>query len=156
MRKLSIKAALLAVSFGVALSAPLGSAPLGGFVQGELDLVIQDLDGCAEGILYSVPAGKRLVIEWVSAEAFEFAATNFAPVTLAIKTWLVGQQVTHQLPSIESARICSTCLIGRGSMSAQVTIYNQPNRNVRILACRDNDSDETGVNVRFHGRLFPG
>ena len=140
----------------VCVSTGAASAPLGGFVQGELELDILDMDGCAEGILYSVPNGKRLVIEYVSIETAGFADTSYAPVLVEAMTWLNGVQITHELARVEEAKICAVCFIGRGTTSKQVTLYNQANRSVRIRACRNTDFDVTSVTVTFHGRLFPG
>lgn len=126
----------------------------GEFVQGSASVVIQHLNECAEGNVFSVPAGKRLRVEWISIELSEFAGDDFDPVDIDIRTWLNGAQANHFLPRIDGSIVVGTSFFRTVRWSSPITLYNQGNRAVSIRACRDNDTDETGVDVRFHGQLF--
>lgn len=126
----------------------------GVFVQGSATVTIMDLSECATGDVYTVPAGKRLRVEWISIELSEFAGDAFDPVDIDIRTWLGGVQVNHFLDRIDGAIVVGTSFFRTVRWSSPITLYNQGGSSVSIRACRDNATDETAVDVRFHGQLF--
>lgn len=153
MRKSSLVPVALAL---VALFgwSGLASAQLGQFVQAKVDAFIADGDDCRTRILYSVPAGKRLRIDWMSVETAEFGGDDFDPIDVFVETRLNNVLLTHNLVRLDGAEFIGSSFFRTQLWSSPVTLYSQGNRNVLIRACRDVSTDVTSVIVTFHGQLF--
>lgn len=153
MRIRALQSALCLGVLLLTLAAP-GSAQLGTFVQGSIDVQIQDTAECRTRNLYDVPVGKRLRIDWISIEAAEFGGDDFDPVDVTINTRLGGVLLSHPLVRIDNALVVGTSFFKTQIWSSQVTLYAQGGKKVTARACRNNSTDGTSVIVSFHGQLF--
>ncbi len=126
----------------------------GEFVQVSASLVIPDMADCATGNIYTVPAQKKLRIEFISMEIDEFGDSSFAPVEVNINTTLGGVQVSNWLVRLADAMAIGSSLIPSVRWSSQVTLYNQGNATVQMLVCRDTSTDGTEARVTLQGQLF--
>ena len=126
----------------------------GEFVQAAGSVNIPDLAECATGDIYTVPAGKRLRIEWIGFDIFEVGATDFTPVDVALGTWSGGLQILFPLNRIDGAQILGSSPAGTARSSSQVTLYSEAAQAVSLRTCRNNNTDDTTVRVFFHGQLF--
>lgn len=124
------------------------------FVQGAVTVNINDTEECKTVAIYTVAAGKRLRIEWISVEASEFGSAAYDPIDINVKTWLGGVQRSHFLDRLDGAEFIGSSLVGTVRWSSPVTLYSQGNKNVEVFACRNSSTDTTSVDVRFHGQLF--
>ncbi len=124
------------------------------FVQGNVIFGFPDFMFCATGNLYTVPAGKRLRIEWISVE-MATAPAGADPIEVDIRTWLNNVQVHHALVRLDEAVNFGESFFFTQRWSSPVTIYNQGNKTIEIFACRDSGGDDsTQIIASFHGQLF--
>ena len=130
------------------------SAQLGQFVQSSGAAVIQDTDECATKVIYKVPPGKQLRIDWMSIETAEFGGNDYDPVDVEITTRVGGVTVTHPLVRIEDPVFVGTSFFGTQLWSSEVTLYAQGGTNVKVRACRNSLIEYTSVLVSLSGRLF--
>ena len=135
-----------------AAGAPAG-AQLGEFVQARVDAEIQEGQFCRAKVLYTVPAGKRLRIEWISIEGREFG-DGFEPLDVSVRTKVSGPAVVHPLARIEDAVMIGEAISVSAFWNSPVTIYASAGSPVTVIACRSSSTDGTSVLVTMQGQLF--
>jgi hypothetical protein len=102
--------------------------------------------GCGVTIL-NVPAGKRLVIEYASIEAFTPAGqVAFFELTTSVN----GTSVIHRSPLSQPAVAFNS--IGRATLGQQVRIYSDPGTDVRVVGVRSGTA-MGGFNFAISGHL---
>src|SRR5262249_40983201 len=105
--------------------------------------------GCAGQ--YTVPTAKRLVIEYVSLNAFGLPAG--VPVGMTIQTRVGGQLVVHQIPTTGIAAN------GQSQLGQAVRLYADPGETVQMTGLRFGQSSgggpSTTYNFSFSGHLLP-
>ncbi|SRR6266545_1290746 len=113
-------------------------------VQANMACVAQNVLGCSETI-YTVPPGKRLVIEFVSMEA-DLTADQVAQMTM--RTTVDGAEVTHRFPLTEPARVFQGEAVV-APISQQVRLYADAGTNVEMKARRNNVGAALNAFFRF-------
>ena len=103
--------------------------------------------GCGVTIL-NVPAGKRLVIEYVSVEAFTPAGqVAFFEVTTQVNLADVIHRSAMSQPAV------SFNGIGRATLGQHVRIYADPGTAVRVVGVRSGTPNMGGFNFAVSGHL---
>ena len=153
MRDRTLVPAVVIVLAMAAVGAPAG-AQLGEFVQATTDAEIQDGQECRAKVLYTVPAGKRLKIEWMSIEGAEFGGGSFEPLDVFLRTKVDGPAIFHPLARIEHAVIVGSSFFRSAFWNSPVTLYASAGTPVTVRACRQTTTDETSVFVTMQGQLF--
>ena len=145
---------VVAIALALAVAGAPATAQLGQFVQAQVDAQIQDMQECRARVLYTVPAGKRLRIDWMSVVAAEFQGDDFDPVDVTVRTKVGGPAIVHHLARVGDAEAVGVGLVKTAKWSSQVTFYASAGTTVIVRACRNNDTDATSVFVTMHGQLF--
>jgi hypothetical protein len=115
------------------------------------------LDGClAEGYtyFYEVPAGKMLVIEYVSVRADDIAADD--SLSVEVITTVNGTLVTHYLGLVEpQGRVkIDECSTNYQFISKEVKLYADPDTFVSVGADRLTRHPEVFVVIAMSGYLM--
>ena len=113
-------------------------------VQANMACFADNVLGCSETI-YTVPSGKRLVIEFVSMEA-GLTADQVAQMTM--KTTVDGAEVTHRFPLTEPARVFQGEAVV-ATLAQQVRLYADAGTSVEMKARRNNIGAAFNAIFRF-------
>ena len=128
-------------------------------VQGEVGLgVAGGPYSCTnEGILYSVPAGKRLVIEWLHAETAIFggaASPGTHPVDVIVKTHNGVTPVDYPFARLVFPDVIGDSFFFGTFFHANVRLYSEGNQDVKARMCLDQPVTDEGIGtVSFTGYL---
>lgn len=127
-------------------------------VQGKVGLVTP-VGGafCTEiGTLFSVPAGKRLVVEWLSVESAIFGGVlGSHPVEVDIITHNGIGQVFHPLVRIDDPVVIGDSFFIGNRWSGPVTLYSEASQPLQARMClEDNPMGEGIGTVGFSGYLI--
>lgn len=103
----------------------------------------------SDNSIFTVPPGKRLVLEYVSASTAPTSCifNMFTRVTLTTG----GSALGHDMPIAPS--YSSSSGFRRNTMSAQVQLYGDPSSSVHLLLNRSDTSCSSVVSVKFSGYL---
>lgn len=93
---------------------------------------------------YTVPAGKRAVFEYVSANSY--VGDSGAGLRLAVTTEIGGNRVTHALPAV--AKIGGVAAVGE-----RIMLYSDPGTSVVFSADRIGSFDAGNVFISISGFL---
>lgn len=102
-------------------------------VQAIVACLADNVLGCSE-IIYTVPEGKRLVIEFVSMEA---SLTADQKAQLKMETTAGGANVTHNFPLTQPAVVFQGEAVV-STLAQQVRLYADAGTNVEMKARRNN------------------
>lgn len=106
--------------------------------------------------IYTVPANKRLVIQWVAAEVeiWGGAASDF-PAVVEIRVHDGSSFVTYPFARLENSKVVGSSFFRRDQTIDQVTLYSEAGQAVRARICLNNSFDLEPVgNVGFSGYLI--
>ena len=122
-------------------------------VQGQGNANIPDLEFCSTPqTLYTVPLGKRLAIEWISARVQ--APILADPVEIYITTRNGVTPIVHPLVRIDGSQVIDGSFFWTQLWNSGVRLYSDSGQNVEISACRDSDVNDTHfITVTFSGHL---
>ena len=130
------------------------AAPLGEFVQGTGTVSINEFQFCSSGVLYSVPNGKVLHIQWISIRLAGFSATA-GPVEANIRTTLDDTELFYPLVRMDDLILIADSIFYGDRWHSLVSMGAQGGEDVDISGCRDGDLDNPfSIYVNFHGRLY--
>lgn len=125
-------------------------------VQGKVTLATTGLVECSGfTTLYTVPANKRLVIEWLAAETeIMGGAVGDFPATVDIRVHNGSGFVSYPFARLENGLVVGSSFFRRDHEVAQVTLYSEANQPVEVNMCLNNaiDSEPIGT-VGFSGYL---
>lgn len=135
----------------VQTTAPL--LPAATAVQGEGNANIPEFEFCSgPQVLYAVPAGQRLAIEWVSVEIASLDVAE--PIDVDITTRSVATALSHPLVRLTDSTGVGPTIFASQRWNSPVRLYSDAGQNVEISACRDSDVGELQlVTVTFSGHL---
>ena len=126
-------------------------------VQGKTPLLtIVGIGGCSQWTtLYSVPAGKRLVIEWLSVQGATLGATVTYPMDLFVRTHDGLDQVIHPLVRLENGVGVGIAFYKTQIWSGPVRLYSEASQPVQVRMCINNElEDQTVGSASFSGYLI--
>lgn len=106
--------------------------------------------------LYSVPASKRVAIQWLSAASAVFGGGGgFHPVEVEIRTHDGTSQISHLLTRLENPIGIGLSLFSRAGWAAPVTLYSEGGQPVQVRMCFDGEfvDPQTVGKVTFSGYL---
>jgi hypothetical protein len=127
-------------------------------VQGQVGLGVVGTGECTGWTtLFAVPAGKRLVIEWLAAETAIFggaATPGTHPVDVSVRTHNGVAPIIYPFARLAfPASIGSSFFFG-SFFHANVRLYSEGNHDVEVLMCLNQDVTDEGVGkVSFTGYL---
>ena len=107
--------------------------------------------------LYTVPAGKRLVVEWLAVESFVFGGAGaYHPVEVAILTHDGSSQIYHPLVRLENPIAIGSSFFTSARWSGQVRLYSEANQPFQASFCFDGEflDNQTVGSVSFSGYLI--
>ena len=106
--------------------------------------------------MFSVPAGKRLVIEWLSVETAIFGGFPTShPVDVDILTHDGIGQVYHPLVRIEDPVAIGLSFFIGNRWSGPVTLYSEPSQPLQARMCLEEELFGEGIgSVGFSGYLI--
>lgn len=111
----------------------------------------------AQAVLYSVPAGKRLVIEWISAETSILGgAPSTHPVDVNVFTHDGFGHVYHPLTQLKDPMMLGESVTLGARWSSQVRLYSEASQDFKVYMCFDHlfEFQESVGFVSFSGYLI--
>lgn len=149
-------------SDGIVFADGSFQATAGGFtaahaVQGKTPLLaIVGIGGCSTWTtLYAVPAGKRLVIEWLSVQGATLGDTVTYPMDLFVRTHDGLGQVIHPVVRLEDGVGVGIAFFKTQIWSGPVRLYSEASQPVQVRMCINAElEDETVGSVSFSGYLI--
>ena len=110
-----------------------------GAVQGRTPiLTIVGVSSCTNWTtLYSVPAGKRLVIEWLSVHGATLGATLTYPMDLTVRTHNGSEQILHPIVRLENGAVVGIAFFKTQIWSGPVRLYSEASQPVEVRMCID-------------------
>lgn len=105
--------------------------------------------------LYSVPAGKRLGIEWISVQGATLGPTLTYPMDLIVRTHDGVDTVLHPLVRLENGVAVGIAFFKTQIWSGPVRLYSEASQPVEVRMCIDVElTDEPVGHVSFSGYLI--
>lgn len=128
--------------------------PAGTPVQDTTTVTIFDTNSCSDlTTLYTVPADKRLRIDFVSIESTAlFAAAD--PVDVDIETHDGMSAFSFPLARLIDSQNGQSILFFEQRWSSQVTLHTAESQSVKTLACRNGTEEDHIVRILITGQLF--
>lgn len=139
----------------LAAKPPVKNDPAQNAVQGRETLSTVGSAFCSEWTsLYDVPAGERLVVEWVSAQSQILGGTA-DPVDVEVRSWDGSDYVVHSLVRLDDSLVKAGSFFGTQRWSGTVRIYTEGGGSFEARMCPDAElEDETVGNVTFSGYVL--
>ena len=128
-----------------------------GAVQGKAPLLqIVGISSCSGWeTLYSVPAGKRLVIEWLSVQGGTLPPTAAYPMDLRVKTHDGNQEIIHPIVRLENGVVVGISFFTTQIWSGPVRLYSEAGHPVEVSICINVELEDEPVGwVSFSGYLI--
>ncbi len=132
--------------------------PAASAVQGTVQVAITTAPSfcTAWATLYTVPANKRLAIQWLSAESAVFGGGGaFHPVEVDLRTHDGTGQIFHPLVRLENPIAIGPSFFSSARWVAPVTLYSEAGQPVEARMCFDGEflDNQTVGGVTFSGYL---
>jgi len=123
-------------------------------VQNRVSLSTLGFAFCSEWTsLYDVPAGRRLVVEWMSAVS-EIPSAPADPVDVDAQTWDGTQLVVHSLVRLDNSVEKAGSFFYTQRWSDEVRIYTEGGGSLEVRMCPDAELEDEHVgSVSFSGYL---
>lgn len=148
-------AALAVLAASTADAKPKGGDPAENAVQARESLWIVGTAFCSEWTpLFDVPAGERLVVQWISAESRILNGTA-DPVDVDVRTWDGTDWVVHPLVRLDDSVIKAGSLFGTQRWTSPVRLYSEGGAYFEGRMCPDAELTDAIVgNLSFSGYLL--
>jgi hypothetical protein len=123
-------------------------------VQNRVSLGTTGFASCSDWTsLYDVPAGRRLVVEWVAAVS-EIPSAPADPVDVDIQTWDGTGFVVHPLVRLDNSVEKADSFFYTQRWSGEVLLYSEGGESLQVRMCPDAELEDEHVGaVTFSGYL---